>query len=46
MKKICVKIGSRKSLKLISANDLTKIYFIKKRPTPKLPKFEDEISDY
>lgn len=46
MKKICVKIGARNNLKHIYAYDLAKIYYIKKKVTPRLPPFEDEISDF
>jgi hypothetical protein len=42
MKKICVKVGVRNNFRLISANDLSKIYYVKKRATPKLPKFSEE----
>lgn len=42
MKRICVKIGHRNNLKHIWAKDLSKLYYIKKRATPKLPKFVDD----
>jgi hypothetical protein len=39
MKKILVKIGIHSSHRSIFVEDLTKLYYIKSRPTPKLPKF-------
>lgn len=39
MKKICIKVGASNKYKQICAADISKIYYIKKRPTPKLPKF-------
>lgn len=45
MKKILVKIGMRKQLKSIHIEDLSKLYYIKKRSYPNLPKFTEEETD-
>jgi hypothetical protein len=39
MKKVIVKIGALRNLRQISVDDLSKIYYFKKKTTPKLPKF-------
>jgi hypothetical protein len=39
MKKILVKIGIRQHHRSIFVEDLSKLYYIKSRPTPRLPKF-------
>jgi hypothetical protein len=45
MKKILVKIGMRKQLRSINIEDLSKLYYIKKRSYPKPPKFIEEETD-
>lgn len=42
MKKICVKIGIRNIVRRISAEDISKLYYFKKRNTPRLPKFASD----
>ncbi len=46
MKKICIKVGNSIKYKHIWASDISKIYYIKKRVTPKLPKFTENFSDF
>lgn len=47
MKKICVQVGRRRTTpKCIWAEDISKLYYFKKRSTPRLPKFTEELSDF
>lgn len=46
MKKFCVAVSSKKLLRCIWAEDLAKMYYFKKRQTPKLPKFSEDNSDF
>lgn len=46
MKKICIKIGAINNLRQVWAQDLSKLYYFKKRATPKLQKYVDSDSDY
>lgn len=45
MKKVIVKIGNRKNPRCIYVADIKKLYFFKKRTTPKLPKFGMEETE-
>jgi hypothetical protein len=46
MKKIQVKIGTRKHTQHVFVEDLAKLYYIKARTTPRLPNFNDGLSHY
>lgn len=46
MKKFCVAVSNKKLLRHMWTEDLAKMYYIKKRPTPKLPKFSEDDSDF
>lgn len=41
MKKITVRAGAKMIVRQILVEDLSKIYYFKKRCTPKLPKYVD-----
>lgn len=46
MKKITIIVGPRREYRQIGVEDIGKIYYLKIKTTPRLPKFMDETVEY